>query len=153
VNACEFNTNVNFNINKFVPIINLDKVELKSYMKRAYKDEGNEDFVESDSVEASSVFLYDLNINDESSASFNIKIEGVSDSQMINSFLIYLQPSIVDGFVLPNWIKENSSTNPSSIRDANKTLNLEYFLNDLIRANSTVNQPKLAKFFVEINKN
>lgn len=106
--------------------------------------------VPKDGVPTQDITLKELKHNgNKIQATLNLKL---SEPAGTYSYLVYLQPSSIDGFMLPQWVKELSSDNPTPKKDANKTLNLEKFVSDLIRANSAVFQPKVAKFFITVKK-
>lgn len=52
-------------------------------------------------------------------------------------------------FTVPKWVQDLSSENPSPLRDANRTLNLERFVTELIDADASIHKPGLA--FVRLN--
>ncbi len=68
------------------------------------------------------------------------------------SYLVYVQPSQVNGYILPKWIDDFSSDNPTPKSDANKTLNLKPFIEGLLNANAAVTQPKIAQMIINVNK-
>lgn len=76
----------------------------------------------------------------------------VGDMAGMYSYLVYFHPSPVNGYVLPKWIDEFSSDNPSPGNDANKTLNLRPFVTGLLNANASVSQPQIAQAIINIKK-
>ena len=76
----------------------------------------------------------------------------VGDAAGMYSYLVYVQPAQVNGYVLPKWVEEFSSNNPTPKNDANKTLNLKPFITGLLNANASVSQPKIGQMIININK-
>lgn len=68
-------------------------------------------------------------------------------------YTLYLRVSPVKPFVLPKWVDELSSENPTPTKDSNKTFNLERFIRDLISASVSVEQPNVAKICLTIHRN
>ena len=68
------------------------------------------------------------------------------------SYLVYVQPSSVNGYIMPKWVHDFSSDNPTPKKDPNKTLNLERFIAGLINTNAEVSQPKIAQMIIQIDK-
>ncbi len=68
------------------------------------------------------------------------------------AYMVVFQTGAISGLETPAWIEGFSSENPSPERDANKTLNLERFVSDLIQASSSVYQPRLAKTYITVRK-
>lgn len=74
------------------------------------------------------------------------------DEEGSYTYKIYLECARLGGLKIPDWIQAFSSPNPSANNAPNKTRNLESFVSALIRANLTINQPKIAKFYVTVRK-
>jgi hypothetical protein len=68
------------------------------------------------------------------------------------SYKGYLTVARVGGLKLPAWVSRYSSENPTRDRDANKTLNLEKFVADLLQASLSVRQPHVAKFYLTVRR-
>lgn len=62
-------------------------------------------------------------------------------------YLVYLQAAAIGGLAVPQWVTDFSSANPSRNLDANKTLNLEKFVTDLLRASLAIHQPRIAQMY------
>lgn len=67
-------------------------------------------------------------------------------------YMIYLQAAAIGGLTVPQWVTDFSSPNPSKTHDANKTLNLEKFVTDLIRASLAIHQPRIAQMYLAVRK-
>ncbi len=74
------------------------------------------------------------------------------DQPGMYSYLVYVQPSQVNGYIPPKWIDDFSSDNPTPKHDANKTLNLKPFIEGLLNANAAVAQPKIVQMIINIKK-
>lgn len=146
ISTIPLNVEVEFTTVPYIPEINGQKINLISYRK----------FVSSDKkFSYDSSLSSDVTIKEITKSGNVIKaiIEvSIQESKGIYSYLIYFLPSVIDGFIIPEWIKEFSSDNPNPQRDPNKTLNLERFISDLIKANVSVNQPKISKFYINFYK-
>ncbi len=66
------------------------------------------------------------------------------------SYSVKFNLSKLNAFVTPDWIKGFSSDNPTPTNEPNKTLNLERFVRDLLRATASVNDYKVAKAYLHI---
>lgn len=76
----------------------------------------------------------------------------ITDPPGTYSYQLVLRTGAINGFGVPEWVGEFSSENPSPRSDANKTLNLAKFVSDLRRASSSVVQPAVAKWYVNVRK-
>lgn len=68
------------------------------------------------------------------------------------AYLVTFRASSINGLVAPDWVDQLSSENPTATSDANKTLNLKRFIENLFSAQLTVYQPAVAQFVLVINK-
>ncbi len=68
------------------------------------------------------------------------------------SYMLLLRTGAINGFESPAWIRALSSDNPTPQSDANKTLNLDRFVLALRGAASSVSQPEIAKWYVDVRK-
>jgi hypothetical protein len=67
-------------------------------------------------------------------------------------YRVALEAPMPGALEAPAWVNEFSSANPSPSRDANKTLNLEPFVQGLLDAHATINRPIIALFDVQVRK-
>lgn len=124
-----------------------DKIELVAYRKAVLPGQKE--------VPKDGTATQDISLKDSKTSGNKLQTTlnlNIAHREGAYSYLLYLQPASIGGFTVPQWIRDFSSDNPIPKKDANKTLNLEKFVSDLIRANSLVYQPKVAKFFVTVNK-
>lgn len=124
-----------------------DKIELVAYKKAVLPGQKE--------APKDGAATQDISLKDSKTSGNKIQTTlnlSIADPEGTYSYLVYLQPASIGGFTMPQWIHDFSSDNPTPKQDANKTLNLEKFVSDLIRANSLVYQPKVAKFFVTVKK-
>ena len=69
------------------------------------------------------------------------------------SYLIYLQPNQINGFILPKWIKDFSTDNPiPKTPSASLTYNLEKLITNLLVAKNSVSPTYISKSFINIYK-
>jgi hypothetical protein len=68
------------------------------------------------------------------------------------AYRVTLDAGAIGALRAPAWVGELSTGRPGPAADANKTLNLDRFVGDLIRASSTVHPPKLASFVLTFRK-
>lgn len=69
------------------------------------------------------------------------------------SYLIYLQPNLINGFLIPSWIKDFSTDNPiPNTPSASQTYNLEKLISRLLVAKSSVTPTYISKSFINIYK-
>jgi hypothetical protein len=76
----------------------------------------------------------------------------IADPPGTYSYQLLLRTGAINGFGVPAWVSDFSSENPSARSDANRTLNLAKFVSDLRRAASSVQQPAVAKWYVNVRK-
>ena len=76
----------------------------------------------------------------------------IADPPGTYSYQLLLRTGAINGFDVPEWVNEFSSENPTASSDPNKTLNLAKFISDLRRASSSVQQPAVAKWYVNVRK-
>ncbi|MHA2289434.1 MAG: hypothetical protein ACXABG_11675 [Promethearchaeota archaeon] len=106
--------------------------------------------VTSDSIQTTDLSLQNISLNgDTITAQIKLKLD---EPKGTYSYMVCFQTVSQDAFEIPNWIQNWSSENPEPENDANKTLNLEEFVGRLINANSTIYQPKVAKFYITVRK-
>ena len=69
------------------------------------------------------------------------------------SYLIYLQPNQINGFILPQWVRDFSTDNPvPKTPSESLTYNLEKLVNTLIIAKNAVSPTYVSKSFINIYK-
>lgn len=69
------------------------------------------------------------------------------------SYLIYLQPNLINGFLLPSWIKDFSTDNPvPNTPSASQTYNLEKLISRLLVAKNAVTPTYISKSYINIYK-
>lgn len=137
---------IQFRMLPYSPQVNLSGINIIAYRKIATSKD-----IPKDSTLSSDVFLKNVEgQNDYFKAIIEINLP--EPKVTYSSYLIYFYPSINNGFILPDWITEFSSDNPNPKKDQNKTLNFDRFVYDLMRANSAVNQPKIAKVYLNFNR-
>lgn len=127
--------------------IRADQVELVAFKKAALNGKGAK---WSDSTVANDFTLakFDLSTG-TAAATLNTNISGVPDRY---SYMLLLRTGAINGFEAPAWIRALSSDNPTPQADANKTLNLDRFVLALRGAASSVYQPAIAKWYVDVRK-
>jgi hypothetical protein len=76
----------------------------------------------------------------------------IADPPGSYSYQLLLRTGAINGFGVLAWVDEFSSDNPTPRSDPNKTLNLAKFISDLRRASSSVQQPAVAKWYVNVRK-
>lgn len=91
----------------------------------------------------------------------NLKVVGqhlTSDVQVINSdpvgkysYAVYLVLDNTSSIPLPKWVFNNNTASIEGVKEG-KTLNLDRLLTDLGNSHISVVQPKLAKFYIYLNK-
>jgi len=81
-----------------------------------------------------------------------------ADVQLINndpegkySYAVYFTLDNTVPLAMPRWIKDMSTDNHSGVKEG-KTLNLEKLLTDVSTSHVTVRQPKIAKFYIYLEK-
>ncbi len=74
-----------------------------------------------------------------------------SISKGTSGYKIFMEVDPDTRVSLPKWVTNFSSDDPSPSRGPNKTLNLEKFVSDLIKASWVLGQPKLGVAFLTIN--
>jgi hypothetical protein len=67
-------------------------------------------------------------------------------------YTLYVRVPSSAPYLLPAWVKDYSSENPTPAKDANKTLNLERFISDLLTASVSVHQPNVLKLTTIIHR-
>lgn len=67
-------------------------------------------------------------------------------------YRIALEAPMPGAFQPPDWVREFSSANPTPDNDANKTLNLEPFVQSVLDAHATINRPQIALFEIQVLK-
>jgi hypothetical protein len=74
----------------------------------------------------------------------------VSEPVRGQAYQCRLYSPAIDGFVLPRWVTAFSSDNPRPEAGANKTINLDRFVMDLLKTNATIHTVYIAKFYIDI---
>jgi hypothetical protein len=76
-----------------------------------------------------------------------------SDPEGNYSYVIYLQPNQINGFILPKWINDFSTENPiASTPSASKTYNLQKLIDRVVVAKNTVTSTYISKCYINIYK-
>jgi len=129
----------------YIPQINYNKINIQCFYKYLTKQKSSKD-----SIPYNNVYL--KQISAEQNIIKTTIIIDIPEENAIYSFLIYFQPSPIDGFILPNWVYEFSSDNPNPLKDQNKTLNFDKFVINLVRSASVTFNFKIAKLYINIKK-
>lgn len=146
-NEGAWDAEITFERNARTPDFRTEDIELVVYKKSSLP--GQKD-VSSDSILSDDITLNSVNReNGRLKASLGLKLAEPPGNY---AYLVYLQCASIDGLWVPQWVRDFSSPNPSAKNDSFKTLNLEKFVNDLIRANLAIYQPKIAKMYITIRK-
>lgn len=74
-----------------------------------------------------------------------------SDPEGKYSYAVYLTLDNTVPLAMPKWIKDMSTDNHNGVKEG-RTLNLEKLLTDVSTSHVTVRQPKIAKFYVYLEK-
>ena len=74
----------------------------------------------------------------------------VSNPGRNQSYQCKLYAPAIDGFNLPKWVSAFSSSDPRPDTDANKTINLDRFVMDLLKTNATIHTVNIGKFYLDI---
>ncbi len=135
---------VSYETNKYTYHFYPQRLEIQSSKKVLLRDSA----IISDSCSANDIKIIDMKCYDEKiSAILHLT---VPETPGIYSYNSCLQLPIIGGYTIPDWVREFSSENPNPKKDANKTLNFEKFINDLIQANIAVVKPKVAKMYITV---
>jgi len=140
----KFDLELSYDRMKFTPQFDPSLLELEVFSKRNL----NKAKEKIDSSYSRDLRLIGLK-HDENKINSALELE-LENEPGIFSYRVYLQLPAIGGFIIPDWVKEFSSENPSPSKDANKTLNLEKFITNLIQANISISRTKIAKFFITI---
>ena len=128
--------------NSRTPDFAADRMELVVYKKTAT---GTDSVLVNDDLELNSVQ------RDGDRLQLTLKLE-LDDPVGKYGYLVYLQAAAIGGLAVPQWVTDFSSANPSRNVDANKTLNLEKFVTDLLRASLAIHQPRIAQMYLSVRK-
>ncbi|MCF0060594.1 hypothetical protein MUK70_15225 [Dyadobacter chenwenxiniae] len=74
-----------------------------------------------------------------------------ADPEGIFSYAVYLTMDNTVPLAMPKWIKDISTDSIDGVQ-AGKTLNLEKLLTDIATSHATAKQPKVAKFYIYLEK-
>lgn len=74
-----------------------------------------------------------------------------SDPQGIYSYAVYLTLDNTVPLIMPGWIKGKSTDSIDGVQEG-KTLNLDKLLTDIATSHTTAMQPKIAKFYIYLEK-
>lgn len=139
---------ISFDRNTRTPIFQDNRLTLSAYRKAVVSGQKE---APKDAIPTQDLTLKEVKRNgNKLSATLSLKLSDTEEGTY--SYLVYLHPSLIDGFLVPQWVKDFSSDNPTAQKDANKTLNLEKFVSSLIRVNAAVSQPKVAKFYINVER-
>ncbi len=131
----------------YSPLITVSKENTELFVQRESMPDGKN--IKRETVNDISI----SKIAQESSNSYSIKTDiDNKEKKGCFSYECYLKILRSSRVNLPNWITENSSQVISSTANPNKTLNLEEFVTDLIKSSWVVFEPKLGKFYIELQK-
>ena len=125
---------------KYLPEINLNNIDIEVIKMGTTKEQisSNDEFQTVEcSSEGSKITLNLL---------YNPKFEGKS-----SSYKMLYGVSALRGFKVPEAFTQYSSLNPNPTSDANKTLNLEKFVTDLIRTYMSINTGYIAKSYLYLD--
>jgi len=84
----------------------------------------------------------------ESILSFFTTSAGINKG--LNAYRIYMLVDPDSKVNLPEWVTDFNSDDPTPSKGPNKTLNLEKFVSDLVKASWVINQPKLGIAYLTI---
>lgn len=145
---------ITFERNSRTPDFLVDKLELEVYKKVALMgqqtDGSDPKTAQNNGEPTQDITLKEIKRDgNKISAILNLAING---SKGTYSYHVYLKTPAINGFLLPQWVKDFSSENPSPQSDSNKTLNFEKFISDSIRADLSIYQPKVANMYITIEK-
>lgn len=141
-------TTIEYQRNHRTPDFNAGKLDLLAFKKQSRPGEKS---VSNDSSKTSDIEMLEMGRNDDGKLSGKLKLK-LSGDKGYHSYLVKMNSDKINGLLVPEWVKDFSSTNPTRTRDANKTLNLEKFVNDLLRANLALSQPTVAKMYITVKK-
>ncbi len=88
--------------------------------------------------------------HDGNKVSFSLAYKPQQDTKNAQ-YRMRFSVSPLSGFSVPQAFIDNSSVNPNANSDANKTLNLEKFMTDLIRSYASLNSVNIAKSYLYLN--
>jgi hypothetical protein len=135
---------IDVTLNPSAPPFRAEGLTLTAYRRSAAKGG------KSDSVNTSDITLQNVTeTNGKLRATLGLNI---TDPPGAYSYQLVLRTGAINGFSAPAWVEDFSSDNPSPRSDANRTLNLAKFVSDLRRASSSVQQPAVAKWYVNVRK-
>lgn len=130
------------------PAISESAVNIMAYRKFAPKGQAN---VPAKAEDTNDITAKEIKVSNGNKINAKLNVT-VGDAAGMYSYLVYVQPAQVNGYVLPKWVEEFSSDNPTPKNDANKTLNLKPFIAGLLNANAAVTQPKIAQMIINVKK-
>lgn len=130
------------------PAISESAVNISTYRKFAPKGQAN---APDKAEDTNDITAKEIKVSNGNKINAKLNI-AVGDAAGMYSYLVYVQPAQVNGYVMPKWVEEFSSDNPTPKNDANKTLNLRPFVAGLLNANASVSQPKIAQMIINVKK-
>lgn len=107
---------------------------------------------ESDSVASDELRLSNPRAESNGTLAFDLNVN-VTQPEGSYTYLMLFETSDIEGQTAPAWVSALSSTNPTAASEANRTLNLDRFVTDLVQASATVQTPRVAAQVVQIKKN
>lgn len=123
------------------PRVDPSRVELAAYRRASG---------ETDSTRTTDFALRDVQGDgDDLSFTLTAQVEGPPGRY---AYLLAIEAGGVGGLSAPAWVRDLSTTDPSARVDANKTLNLERLMDDLIQAAATVQRPCLGVLTLTLDK-
>lgn len=141
-------TTVEYTRNMRTPDFNASRLELLTYKKQSRPGERN---VVKDSSKTADIRMMEMTRSENGKLQGKLNLQPSGDKGY-HSYLVMMNSDKINGLIVPQWVKAFSSPNPTPNQDANKTLNLEKFVNDLLRANLAISQPTVAKMYITVKK-
>lgn len=135
------------NRNVFTPDFNEANLKLVAFRKLIERKKNS---LQTDSVRTTDISLEKI---ERQGNQLDLSLDlNLDDEPGRYTYQVHLASSVINGLKIPDWVSEFSSDAPSPKKDAWKTLNLYKFVNSLVRANLSIYQPKVTKFYITIEK-
>lgn len=146
-NAGKFDVNLSLVRTPYAAQFVTDKLELEAY--RAKRTQRQRDLLQGERTDDFAVTALKATPNGVS-LGLDYSLHPVGAREGIYDYVLYLRTAAQGGFENPAWVRNFSSEDPTAARDANKTLNLERFVQMLMTTASTVHRPYVAKFWFTV---
>lgn len=137
-----FNLKINLSTNPYLPLFNIKNIKMLVFKKKS---------MDKDSVAA------DADVVLENTKLINNILS--ADVKLVNNekagkygYLVYVTFDNTVPLTMPGWVKAKNADVYAQGLNENKTLNLEKLLTDISVGHTTFVQPKLAKFYINIEK-